>query len=72
MTVEMVAMLVASVIQGQVVAVYNTEKQEACQHQEHEAPAGTSSPQAESLQETVSTLKMLDKSARFSTALKFL
>ncbi|KAE8292928.1 Sodium-dependent lysophosphatidylcholine symporter 1 [Larimichthys crocea] len=52
MSVEMVAMLVASIIQGQVVAVYNTEKQEACQHLDHEAPQGTSSPQNASLQET--------------------
>lgn len=59
MSVEMVAMLVASIIQGQVVAVYNTEKQEACQHLDHEAPQGTSSPQNASLQETVDTaLKM--------------
>ncbi|XP_070695875.1 sodium-dependent lysophosphatidylcholine symporter 1-B-like [Pempheris klunzingeri] len=54
MCVEMVAMLLASAIQGQVVAVYNTEKQEACQHvdEAHETPQGTSSPQAASLKET--------------------
>ncbi|XP_044067467.1 sodium-dependent lysophosphatidylcholine symporter 1-B-like [Siniperca chuatsi] len=52
MSVEMVAMLLASVIQGQVVAVYNTEKQEACQHLDHETPQSTSSPQTASLQET--------------------
>ncbi|TKS76813.1 Sodium-dependent lysophosphatidylcholine symporter 1 [Collichthys lucidus] len=52
MSVEMVSMLVASIIQGQVVAVYNTEKQEACQHLDHGAPQGTSSPQNASLQET--------------------
>uniref|UniRef100_A0A3Q2VMQ9 Major facilitator superfamily domain containing 2a-like 2 n=1 Tax=Haplochromis burtoni TaxID=8153 RepID=A0A3Q2VMQ9_HAPBU len=43
MSVEMVAMLLASVIQGQVVAVYNTEKQEACR--DHETPQSTSSSQ---------------------------
>uniref|UniRef100_A0A3B4G7H2 Sodium-dependent lysophosphatidylcholine symporter 1-like n=1 Tax=Pundamilia nyererei TaxID=303518 RepID=A0A3B4G7H2_9CICH len=51
MSVEMVAMLLASVIQGQVVAVYNTEKQEACQ--DHETPQSTSSPQTASFQQTV-------------------
>uniref|UniRef100_A0A672ZHX4 Zgc:171501 n=1 Tax=Sphaeramia orbicularis TaxID=375764 RepID=A0A672ZHX4_9TELE len=53
MSVEMVAMLLASVIQGQVVAVYNAEKQEACQQldQAEEAPQSTSSHTA-SLQET--------------------
>lgn len=44
-------MLLASVIQGQVVAVYNTEKQEACQ--DHETPQSTSSPQTASFQQTV-------------------
>lgn len=58
MTVEMLAMLVASVIQGQVVAVYNTEKQAVCSDQEHQEQAaaeggGTPSPQAESLPLTV-------------------
>uniref|UniRef100_UPI0037E84BFF sodium-dependent lysophosphatidylcholine symporter 1-B-like n=1 Tax=Semicossyphus pulcher TaxID=241346 RepID=UPI0037E84BFF len=54
MSVEMLAMLLASVIQGQVVAVYNTEKQEACQHldQAHETPQSTNSPQTASLKET--------------------
>uniref|UniRef100_A0A3Q0RX39 Major facilitator superfamily domain containing 2a-like 2 n=1 Tax=Amphilophus citrinellus TaxID=61819 RepID=A0A3Q0RX39_AMPCI len=52
--VEMVAILLASVIQGQVVAVYNTEKQEACKDwdQYHETAQSSSSPQAASLQET--------------------
>lgn len=55
MSVEMVAMLLASVIQGQVVAVYNTEKQEACRDwdQDHETPQSTSSPQTASFQQTV-------------------
>lgn len=44
-------MLLASVIQGQVVAVYNTEKQEACR--DHETPQSTSSPQTASFQQTV-------------------
>ncbi|XP_053173990.1 sodium-dependent lysophosphatidylcholine symporter 1-B-like [Scomber japonicus] len=50
MSVEMVAMLLASVIQGRVVSVYNTEKQEAClqQDQDHENPPSSSPP----LQET--------------------
>ncbi|XP_022618777.1 sodium-dependent lysophosphatidylcholine symporter 1-like [Seriola dumerili] len=54
MSVEMVAMLLASVIQGQVVAVYNTEKQEACQQlgQAHDTSQSTSPPQTASLQET--------------------
>uniref|UniRef100_A0A3B4YVZ3 Major facilitator superfamily domain containing 2a-like 2 n=1 Tax=Seriola lalandi dorsalis TaxID=1841481 RepID=A0A3B4YVZ3_SERLL len=54
MSVEMVAMLLASVIQGQVVAVYNTEKQEACQQlgQAHDPSQSTSPPQTASLQET--------------------
>lgn len=51
-------MLLASVIQGQVVAVYNTEKQAVCSDQEHQEQAagesgGTPSPQAESLPLTV-------------------
>uniref|UniRef100_A0A8C4I6Y4 Major facilitator superfamily domain containing 2a-like 2 n=1 Tax=Dicentrarchus labrax TaxID=13489 RepID=A0A8C4I6Y4_DICLA len=45
MSVEMLAMLLASVIQGQVVAVYNKEKQDVCQHLDHETPQSTSSPQ---------------------------
>ncbi|KAM9856155.1 sodium-dependent lysophosphatidylcholine symporter 1-B-like [Aulostomus maculatus] len=53
MSVEMMAMLLASVIQGQVVAVYNTEKQEACQEP---VPSDTtqslSPPLSTSLQET--------------------
>ncbi|XP_059189048.1 sodium-dependent lysophosphatidylcholine symporter 1-B-like [Centropristis striata] len=55
MSVEMLAMLLASVMQGQVVAVYNSEKQEACQHlnQPHETtPQSTSLPQTAPLQET--------------------
>ncbi|KAM4563491.1 sodium-dependent lysophosphatidylcholine symporter 1-B-like isoform 2-T2 [Odontesthes bonariensis] len=54
MSVEMMAMLLASVIQGQVVSVYNTEKQEACEQldQAHQTPQSTSAPQAASLQET--------------------
>ncbi|KAM9752841.1 sodium-dependent lysophosphatidylcholine symporter 1-B-like isoform 1-T2 [Menidia menidia] len=54
MTVEMLAMLLASVIQGQVVSVYGREKQEACEQldQAASAPPGTSSPQTVSLQET--------------------
>lgn len=57
MTLNMVAMLLASVIQGQVVAVYNTEKQKACQQldQTHKTTQSTSSPQTASLQETVHT-----------------
>nr|XP_020467571.1 sodium-dependent lysophosphatidylcholine symporter 1-like [Monopterus albus] len=52
--VEMVAMLLASLIQGQVVAVYNTEKQEACQQldQAHETTPSSSSPQTASLHKT--------------------
>lgn len=54
MTTEMLAMLVASVVQGKVVAVYNRERQEVCQHLEHEAPASTTPrPQIASLQATV-------------------
>ncbi|CAN9516034.1 unnamed protein product [Ophioblennius macclurei] len=54
MSVEVVAMLLASVIQGQVVSVYNAEKQEACEELDgpRQAPLGTSSPQPASLQET--------------------
>ncbi|XP_068189620.1 sodium-dependent lysophosphatidylcholine symporter 1-like [Antennarius striatus] len=53
MSVEMVAMLLASVIQGQVVAAYNAEKEEACQHHaDHQTPPSTSSPPNASLQET--------------------
>ncbi|XP_042265402.1 sodium-dependent lysophosphatidylcholine symporter 1-B-like [Thunnus maccoyii] len=54
MSVEMVAMLLASVIQGRVVAVYNTEKQEACLQQDeaHETPQSSSPPLTALLQET--------------------
>ncbi|XP_053279969.1 sodium-dependent lysophosphatidylcholine symporter 1-B-like [Pleuronectes platessa] len=54
MSVEMVAMLLASVIQGQVVAVYNTEKQEACQQldEAHETPQSSATPPTASLQGT--------------------
>ncbi|MEQ2247583.1 hypothetical protein ILYODFUR_010830 [Ilyodon furcidens] len=53
MSVEMMAMLLVSVIQGQVVSVYNTEKQEACEHldQVHQTPHGSSVPQSASLHE---------------------
>lgn len=69
MTVEMVAMLVASAIQGQVVAVYNTEKQEVChQHQEQEAPEGAPSPQADSLHQTVNTLELSFGTKRLRSA----
>ncbi|XP_076022910.1 sodium-dependent lysophosphatidylcholine symporter 1-B-like [Genypterus blacodes] len=53
-SVEMVAMLLACVIQGQVVAVYNTEKQEACQQLEQAdgISQSTSSPHIASLQGT--------------------
>lgn len=72
MTVEMLAMLVASAIQGQVVAVYNTEKQEVCKDQEHQEQGaaeggGSPSPQAHSLQQTVKTLELLNKGALFSS-----
>eukprot|EP00064_Thunnus_orientalis_P011447 superscaffoldBa00001654_g11478 len=55
MSVEMVAMLLASVIQGRVVAVYNTEKQEACLQQDeaHETPQSSSPPLTALLQETL-------------------
>ncbi|XP_029910644.1 sodium-dependent lysophosphatidylcholine symporter 1-B-like [Myripristis murdjan] len=54
MSVEMLAMLLASVIQGQVIAVYNTEKDGACQQldQAHEISQSTASPHAASLHET--------------------
>ncbi|XP_041701787.1 sodium-dependent lysophosphatidylcholine symporter 1-like isoform X2 [Coregonus clupeaformis] len=54
MSVEMLAMLVASVIQGQVVAVYNTERAGACQQldQIQELPHNTPAPQADTLQAT--------------------
>ncbi|XP_034097212.1 sodium-dependent lysophosphatidylcholine symporter 1-like [Gymnodraco acuticeps] len=50
MSVEVLAMLLASVIQGQVVSVYNAEKQEACQHLDSETTSA--SPPAAPLQET--------------------
>ncbi|XP_054464707.1 sodium-dependent lysophosphatidylcholine symporter 1-B-like [Anoplopoma fimbria] len=56
MCVKMVAMLLASAIQGQVVAVYNTEKQESCEHlgQAHETTTtqSISSSQTAPLHET--------------------
>ncbi|XP_047196066.1 LOW QUALITY PROTEIN: sodium-dependent lysophosphatidylcholine symporter 1-B-like [Hippoglossus stenolepis] len=54
MSVEMVAMLLASVIQGQVVAVYNTEKQEVCQQldEANETPQSSATPPTASLQGT--------------------
>uniref|UniRef100_A0A8C2XA70 Major facilitator superfamily domain containing 2a-like 2 n=1 Tax=Cyclopterus lumpus TaxID=8103 RepID=A0A8C2XA70_CYCLU len=55
MSVKMAATLLASVMQGQVIAVYNTEKQESCEHlgQAHETVAqSTSSPQTAPLQKT--------------------
>lgn len=46
----------ASVIQGKVVAVYNQERRDACQHLEQDAPASTTPwPQVASLQATVTT-----------------
>uniref|UniRef100_A0A665TJT7 Zgc:171501 n=1 Tax=Echeneis naucrates TaxID=173247 RepID=A0A665TJT7_ECHNA len=51
MSAEMAAVLVASVIQGQVMAVYNAEKQESCQQMD-QPPQSTSSTQTASLQET--------------------
>uniref|UniRef100_A0A3Q1JU76 Uncharacterized protein n=1 Tax=Anabas testudineus TaxID=64144 RepID=A0A3Q1JU76_ANATE len=54
MTLNMLAMLLASAVQGQVVAVFNTEKQQACQllGWAHETTQSTSSPQTALLQET--------------------
>ncbi|XP_068589601.1 sodium-dependent lysophosphatidylcholine symporter 1-B-like isoform X2 [Cebidichthys violaceus] len=55
MCVKMVAMLLASAMQGQVVAVYNNEKQVGCEDldQAHETiPQSTSSPQTAPLPET--------------------
>ncbi|KAM3618124.1 uncharacterized protein V6R79_015922 [Siganus canaliculatus] len=52
MCAEMVAMLLASIIQGQVVAVYNTEKEESCQQLDHEATQSVSPAQTAPLQET--------------------
>lgn len=53
MTVEIMAMLLASVIQGQVVAMYNTEKQEACEQLDYNTPHSSSPPHVVPLQETV-------------------
>ncbi|KAM4736736.1 sodium-dependent lysophosphatidylcholine symporter 1-B-like [Anableps anableps] len=54
MSLEMMALLLMSVIQGKVVSVYNTEKQEACEHldQIHQTPHSSSVPQTASLHET--------------------
>ncbi|XP_072304757.1 sodium-dependent lysophosphatidylcholine symporter 1-B-like [Eucyclogobius newberryi] len=53
MSVEMVAMLVASVIQGQVVAVYNIEKQKNCEELDQaQAAAQSTSSSPTSLQGT--------------------
>lgn len=58
MSTEMLAMLVASVVQGKVVAVYNRERQEVCHHLEQDAPASTTPwPQIASLQATVTAEK---------------
>ncbi|KAG7215983.1 hypothetical protein INR49_003504, partial [Caranx melampygus] len=54
-TVELVAMVLASVIQGQAVAAYNREKQEVCVNQTQETAQSASSPQTAALQETVET-----------------
>lgn len=52
-------MLMASVIQGRVVVVYNKERQEVCQHLEQDTPTNTtSSPQIFSLQATVAELQI--------------
>ncbi|XP_071756282.2 sodium-dependent lysophosphatidylcholine symporter 1-B-like [Centroberyx gerrardi] len=71
MGVEMLAMLLASVIQGQVVAVYNTEKEGACQQlaQAHGIPQSTPSPHTASLQ---GTRKAFLTSALVMAALFFL
>ncbi|TNN73267.1 Sodium-dependent lysophosphatidylcholine symporter 1 [Liparis tanakae] len=56
MSVKMAATLLASVMQGQVIAVYNTEKHESCGRlgQAHEPGAqSTSSPQTAPLQKTL-------------------
>nr|XP_061839407.1 sodium-dependent lysophosphatidylcholine symporter 1-like [Nerophis lumbriciformis] len=52
MSVEMTAMLLASVIQGQVVAVYHAEKQEACEQLEQDGPPSLSPPHVASPQAT--------------------
>ena len=55
MTVEILAMLLGSVVQGQVIAVYNAERDGVCQQldQTQPAPQSTPSPHAASLQGTV-------------------
>lgn len=60
-------MLLASVIQGHVVAVYNTEKQEAClqQDQAHETPQSSSPPLTALLQETVGTAEKMQTKTTF-------
>eukprot|EP00066_Takifugu_rubripes_P011817 XP_011601083.1 PREDICTED: sodium-dependent lysophosphatidylcholine symporter 1-like [Takifugu rubripes] len=73
MTTEMLAMLMASVIQGKVVVVYNTERQEVCQHLEEDAPASTTpSPQIASLQATVAEIKSVPSPAALSACLMLL
>ncbi|KAM9342422.1 sodium-dependent lysophosphatidylcholine symporter 1-B-like [Pholidichthys leucotaenia] len=54
MSMEMVAMLLASVIKGWVVAVYNAEKQGTCQQLDEalETPQSTSEPQTAPFHET--------------------
>ncbi|CAL8256589.1 unnamed protein product [Gadus morhua 'NCC'] len=54
MTVEILAMLLGSVVQGQVIAVYNAERDGVCQQldQTQPAPQSTPSPHAASLQGT--------------------
>ncbi|KAM4610614.1 sodium-dependent lysophosphatidylcholine symporter 1-B-like [Polymixia lowei] len=54
MSVEMLAMFLASVIQGQVIAVYNAERDKACVQpdQAHGIPQNTPSPHAAALQGT--------------------
>lgn len=63
-------MLLASVIQGQVVAVYNREKQEVCgdpqQEQDTAESGGTPSPRSDSLHHTVKTLELLNKRTQVS------
>uniref|UniRef100_A0A8D3AQT5 Major facilitator superfamily domain containing 2a-like 2 n=1 Tax=Scophthalmus maximus TaxID=52904 RepID=A0A8D3AQT5_SCOMX len=52
MSVEMGAMLLASALQGHVVSVYNTEKQQVCQQLEQETDPSSTSPPTASLQQT--------------------
>lgn len=54
----MVAMLLACVVQGQVVAVYNSEKKDACQQLEQAdgTSQSTSLPHVASLQGTVTLM----------------